>query len=104
MVEAMAQLGGIICLSPPINDSKEQKLFFFTGPSKFSRSQPQVSNEFIIYVGVSGVRFKSPVTPGDTLVMEMSLVSFDDRLGFATMTGKAYIGGRVRFPQKSTNE
>ena len=27
--------------------------------------------------------------------MEMSLVSFDERLGFATMTGKAYVGGRV---------
>lgn len=75
MIEAMAQLGGIICLSPPINNSEEKKLFFFTG--------------------VSGVRWKSPVTPGDVLTMEMSLVSFDDRLGFATMTGKAYVGGRV---------
>lgn len=35
------------------------------------------------------------VTLGDMLVMEMSLVSFDERLGFATMTGKAYVGGRV---------
>ena len=41
-------------------------------------------------------RWKSPVTPGDQLIMEMSLVSFDERLGFATMTGKAYVGGRVR--------
>jgi len=76
MIEAMAQLGGIICLSPPINDSKEGRLFFFTG--------------------VSGVRWKSPVTPGDDLIMEMSLISFDERLGFATMTGKAYVGGKVR--------
>mmetsp|Transcript_9444 Transcript_9444/g.8450 ORF Transcript_9444/g.8450 Transcript_9444/m.8450 type:complete len:207 (-) Transcript_9444:15-635(-) len=75
MIEAMAQLGGIICLSPPINESKEPRLFFFTG--------------------VSGVRWKSPVTPGDSLVMEMSLVAFDERLGFATMTGKAYVGGRI---------
>jgi 3-hydroxyacyl-[acyl-carrier-protein] dehydratase len=75
MIEAMAQLGGIICLSPPINESEEKKLFFFTG--------------------VSGVRWKSPVTPGDCLVMEMNLVSFDPRLGFATMTGKAYVGGKV---------
>jgi hypothetical protein len=41
-------------------------------------------------------RWKSPVTPGDQLIMEMSLVGFDERLGFATMTGKAYVGGRVR--------
>ena len=76
MIEAMAQLGGIICLSPPINDSTQPRLFFFTG--------------------VNGVRWKSPVTPGDDLIMEMQLLSFDERLGFATMTGKAYVGGKVR--------
>eukprot|EP01031_Cornospumella_fuschlensis_P032390 gene32390-39168_t len=75
MIEAMAQLGGVICLSPPINNEGGGRLFFFTG--------------------VNGVRWKSPVTPGDTLVMEMSLVSFDQRLGFATMTGKAYVGGKI---------
>lgn len=75
MIEAMAQLGGIICLSPPISEGSGQRLFFFTG--------------------VNGVRWKSPVTPGDDLIMEMSLVSFDDRLGFATMTGKAYVGGKI---------
>jgi 3-hydroxyacyl-[acyl-carrier-protein] dehydratase len=78
MVEAMAQLGGIIALSPPVSEPNEdgtQKIFFFTG--------------------VSGVRFKSPVTPGDMLSMEMTLVNFDEKFGFATMTGKAYVGGRV---------
>lgn len=68
-------IGGIICLSPPINTEGGGRLFFFTG--------------------VNGVRWKSPVTPGDDLIMEMSLVNFDERLGFASMTGKAYVGGRV---------
>ena len=62
-------------MSPPINEEGGGRLFFFTG--------------------VNGVRWKSPVTPGDQLVMEMSLVNFDERLGFATMTGKAYVGGKV---------
>jgi 3-hydroxyacyl-[acyl-carrier-protein] dehydratase len=31
MIEAMAQLGGIICLSPPVTESGGQKIFFFTG-------------------------------------------------------------------------
>ena len=75
MIEAMAQLGGIICLSPPVTEGNGEKLFFFTG--------------------VNGVRWKSPVTPGDDLVMEMTLTSFDERLGFASMTGKAYVGGRI---------
>ena len=35
------------------------------------------------------------VTPGDMLSMEMELVNFDERLGFATMKGKAYVGGKV---------
>ena len=61
MIEAMAQLGGIICLSEPISSPDAKKLFFFTG--------------------VNGVRWKSPVTPGDDLIMEMTLVSFDERLG-----------------------
>jgi 3-hydroxyacyl-[acyl-carrier-protein] dehydratase len=33
MIEAMAQLGGIICLSPPISQTDGKKLFFFTGVS-----------------------------------------------------------------------
>ena len=74
MIEAMAQLGGIIALSPPVTEKRGQ-LFFFTG--------------------VSGVRWKSPVTPGDDLIMEMNLVDFDHRLGFAKMSGKAYVGGRI---------
>lgn len=76
MIEAMAQLGGLICLQPPISeDDGSQKIFFFTG--------------------VSGVRWKSPVTPGDALCMEMTLLDFDERLGFAKLTGKAYVGGKI---------
>jgi len=75
MIEAMAQLGGLLCLQPPITSGEGQKIFFFTG--------------------VNGVRWKSPVTPGDQLIMEMELLSFDDRLGFATLTGKAYVGGKI---------
>ena len=34
--------------------------------------------------GVSGVRWKSPVTPGDMLCMEMNLIDFDERLGLSS--------------------
>jgi 3-hydroxyacyl-[acyl-carrier-protein] dehydratase len=51
MIEAMAQLGGIIAFSPPIINEGRGRLFFFTG--------------------VNCVRWKSPVTPGDQLIMEM---------------------------------
>lgn len=111
MIEAMAQLGkvvvvipsstlmtlskgGIICLSPPVSEGDGQKLFFFTGVNGVRCGQ----NVFL-FVSLKSLlstsRWKSPVTPGDELIMEMSLVSFDDRLGFASMTGKAYVGGKV---------
>lgn len=41
------------------------------------------------------MRFKCPVTPGDSLVMEMTLVKYDAELGFATMTGNAYVGSKL---------
>eukprot|EP01040_Poterioochromonas_malhamensis_P009470 gene9470-10284_t len=75
MIEAMAQLGGLICLSPPINNDGPGRLFFFAG--------------------INGVRWKSPVTPGDQLVMEMTLEDFNEKIGFAKMSGKAYVGGKI---------
>jgi 3-hydroxyacyl-[acyl-carrier-protein] dehydratase len=48
-VEAMAQVGGIVALQEPITDGKGD--FFFAG--------------------VNNVKWRRPVVPGDTLVMEM---------------------------------
>ncbi|KAL3692531.1 hypothetical protein R1sor_006182 [Riccia sorocarpa] len=68
MVEAMAQVGGIVMLQPDVGGSKEN--FFFAGVDK--------------------VRFRKPVIAGDTLVMRMTLVKL--RMGIAKMEGKAYVG------------
>jgi len=73
MVEAMAQLGGVVCLQEPVTDGKGQ--FFFAG--------------------IDGVKFKRPVVPGDTLVMEMELTKFRPKFGIAKMTGKAYVDGQI---------
>jgi 3-hydroxyacyl-[acyl-carrier-protein] dehydratase len=74
-IEAMAQLGGLLCLQPPVTSGEGQRIFFFTG--------------------VEGVRWKTPLVPGDRLFMEMSLISFDDRMGFAKLTGNGFVRGRV---------
>lgn len=71
MVEAMAQVGGIVALQPPICDGKAE--FFFAG--------------------VDDVRFRRPVLPGDTLVMEMKLTSFKKKFGIVKMEGKAFVNG-----------
>uniref|UniRef100_A0A7S2XX69 3-hydroxyacyl-[acyl-carrier-protein] dehydratase n=1 Tax=Fibrocapsa japonica TaxID=94617 RepID=A0A7S2XX69_9STRA len=76
MVEAMAQLGGVLCLSQPLNDPNEGSGIFFFG-------------------GVDGVRWKRPVVPGDVLVMEMELKKWNAKFGIAKLTGKAYVEGKI---------
>ncbi|XP_022896951.1 uncharacterized protein LOC111410708 [Olea europaea var. sylvestris] len=73
MVEAMAQVGGVVMLQPEVGGSREN--FFFAGIDK--------------------VRFRKPVVAGDTLVMRMTLVKLQKRFGIAKMEGKAYVGGEV---------
>ncbi|KAF3795280.1 3-hydroxyacyl-[acyl-carrier-protein] dehydratase [Nymphaea thermarum] len=73
MIEALAQVGGIVMLQPEVGGSREN--FFFAGIDK--------------------VRFRKPVIAGDTLVMRMNLVKLQKRFGIAKMEGKAYVGGEV---------
>ncbi|XP_043697870.1 3-hydroxyacyl-[acyl-carrier-protein] dehydratase FabZ-like [Telopea speciosissima] len=73
MIEAMAQVGGLVMLQPDVGGSREN--FFFAGIDK--------------------VRFRKPVIAGDTLVMRMKLVKLQKRFGIAKMEGKAYVGGEV---------
>ncbi|KAL1557823.1 3-hydroxyacyl-[acyl-carrier-protein] dehydratase [Salvia divinorum] len=73
MVEAMAQVGGLVMLQPEVGGSRDK--FFFAGVDK--------------------VRFRKPVIAGDTLVMRMNLVKLQKRFGIAKMEGKAYVGGEV---------
>ncbi|XP_042493772.1 3-hydroxyacyl-[acyl-carrier-protein] dehydratase FabZ-like [Macadamia integrifolia] len=73
MIEAMAQVGGLVMLQPDVGGSREN--FFFAGIDK--------------------VRFRKPVIAGDTLVMRMNLVKLQKRFGIAKMEGKAYVGGEV---------
>lgn len=73
MVEALAQVGGIVMLQPEVGGS--QSNFFFAGIDK--------------------VRFRKPVIAGDTLVMRMTLIKLQKRFGIAKMEGKAYVGGEV---------
>ncbi|KJP89943.1 beta-hydroxyacyl-(acyl-carrier-protein) dehydratase FabZ [Plasmodium fragile] len=73
-IEALAQLGGILCLTNEENRGRDN-LFLFAG--------------------VDGVRWKKPVLPGDTLVMEVEQISFKPTLGIAKLRGCAYVGGHV---------
>jgi 3-hydroxyacyl-[acyl-carrier-protein] dehydratase len=72
-VEALAQLAGIVCLQ--MEGAEPGAVFFFAG--------------------VDGVKWKRPVVPGDTLVMEVKIKKWNKRFGIATATGRAYVDGEM---------
>jgi len=72
-VEAMAQVGGLVMLTPEVGGSKEN--FFFGG--------------------VDACRFRKPVLPGDTLVMKVELVKLNKRFGVAKMKAQAFVGDKL---------
>lgn len=73
MVEAMAQVGGLIMLDPEAaGEGGTQQEFFFAG--------------------IDGVKFRRPVVPGDQLVMKVVLTKMNKRFGIAKMKGQCFVG------------
>jgi UDP-3-O-[3-hydroxymyristoyl] N-acetylglucosamine deacetylase/3-hydroxyacyl-[acyl-carrier-protein] dehydratase len=70
IIEAMAQVGGILALS----------------------KVPDPENYLTYFLKINNVKFKKQVNPGDTLIFDLSL---DEpiRRGICAMTGKAYVNG-----------
>ncbi len=71
IIEAMAQVGGILLLSTV--DSPERYLVYF--------------------IGIDNAKFRKPVGPGDQLRFELEMVSL--RRKFCKMRGVAYVDGQV---------
>lgn len=72
-VEALAQLAGIVCLQ--MEGAAPGAVFFFAG--------------------VDGVKWKRPVVPGDTLVMEVEIKKWNAKFGLAKASGRAYVDGQL---------
>lgn len=72
IVEAMAQVGGILVLN----------------------SVPDPENYATYFLRIDQVRFKKKVVPGDTLIFKLELVN-PVRRGIATMKGTAYVGDSI---------
>lgn len=70
IVEAMAQVGGVIMLSEAENRGK-----------------------IAYFMSLDGVKFRAPVVPGDVLRMEVEVVKKRARAG--QCTGKAYVGDKL---------
>ena len=67
IIEAMAQIGGLLCLL----------------------EIPDRENKLLYFVAVDGARFRRPVVPGDQLRIEMDVVSW--RGDFCKLSGKAFV-------------
>lgn len=52
------------------------------------------------WTGIDGVKFRRPVVPGDTLVMEVELTKFMEKFGIAKMTARAYVDGDLAVEAK----
>ncbi len=70
VMEALAQVGAVICLSLPENKGKK-----------------------VYFGGISRARFRNKVTPGDVLTLEVELTKFKGPLGIGQ--AKAYDGNKI---------
>ncbi len=71
IVEAMAQVGGILLLNDRVD----------------------VENKLVFFMGIDNVRFRKVVQPGDQLVMELEMLK--NRRTTFKMAGKAYVKGEL---------
>ena len=70
IVEAMAQVGGVVLTQ-----------------------LPEVKGSFFAFAGIDKIRFRRPVVPGDQLIMNVELLSF--KRGFGKMQGCATVDDQV---------
>jgi 3-hydroxyacyl-[acyl-carrier-protein] dehydratase len=70
LTEAMAQAGAVLVLSKPENRSR-----------------------LIYFMGIDRVRYRRPVTAGDSVRLEGSVVRLRRKMG--SLQGKAYVNGQV---------
>jgi beta-hydroxyacyl-ACP dehydratase FabZ len=73
ILEAMAQVAGVMIYRDMPDDEKSRKLIYFTG--------------------VENAKFRRPVVPGDQLRIEMELIN--RRNTFGKMAGRALVDGKL---------
>jgi 3-hydroxyacyl-[acyl-carrier-protein] dehydratase len=72
IVEAMAQVGGVILTQ-----------------------MPEAKGHLSLFAGIDKVRFRKPVVPGDQLVLSAELLVVKPKLRFGKMKAKAEVDGQL---------
>ena len=66
------------------------------GLSADSRRREALENHLLFdFASHPGVKWKKPVVPGDTLVMEVEITNWKAKFGIAKATGRAYVDGSL---------
>jgi 3-hydroxyacyl-[acyl-carrier-protein] dehydratase len=73
IIEALAQTAAILSFKTMGNKPDDKSVYYF--------------------VGIDGARFKKPVSPGDQLVLEVSIVA--NKRGLWKFSGQAKVDGQV---------
>lgn len=68
IIESMAQVGGFLVF----------------------KSLPDKDSKLVFFMGIEGARFRKPVTPGDQLRVEMTVLRVRSRMG--KLKGEAFVG------------
>jgi beta-hydroxyacyl-ACP dehydratase FabZ len=71
IIEAMAQVGGVLLL----------------------RSVPDLSNKIVYFMGIDKAKFRRPVVPGDQLRFEVEVLRLREKT--CKMQGRAYVGEKL---------
>src|SRR5258706_14239537 len=70
IVEAMAQVACVLCLS-----------------------RPEMKNKLAFFMGMEQIKFRKPVVPGDRLELKIEILKMRDRFGKAK--GEAFVEGQL---------
>jgi len=73
IIEALAQTAAILSFKTMGNKPDDKSVYYF--------------------VGIDGARFKKPVSPGDQLILEVSIVA--NKRGLWKFSGKAKVDGQI---------
>ena len=84
-IEALAQLAGVVCLQ--MDGAEPGAVFFFAGVDGV--------RPLLCRLISSQVKWKRPVVPGDTLVMEVEINAWKAKFGIAKASGRAYVDGNL---------
>ncbi len=72
IIEAMAQVGGVLAYKSTLEETKGKLIYF---------------------AAIDKVRFRKPVVPGDQVIFELNIIKHKKRV--CKMEGKAYVNGQV---------